>query len=104
MGAMRLISFNEFLKQKGYSEKDLSKEEVFRYGQIAILAGMADILGISLTYNGLDWVEEVGKELKKLRDEREGKDDTNEFLYPKSYLALKAKLDSPDCTYDGIKL
>lgn len=100
---MRLISFNEFLKQKGYKAEDLSKEEVFRYGQIAILAGMADILGVSMTYNGLDWIEEIARELKKYKDQEKGIDKvTYDKLFGTS--KLTANTDDLDFTYDGIKL
>lgn len=100
---MRLISFNEFLKQKGYKPEDLSKEEVFRYGQIAILAGMADILGVSMTYNGLDWIEEIARELKKYRDQEKGID---QVTYDKLFGTSKLVADSKDLdyTFDGIQL
>ena len=100
---MRLISFNESLKQKGYKAEDLSKEEIFRYGQIAILAGMADILGVSMTYNGLDWIEEIAKELKKYRDQEKGID---KVTYDKLFGVSKLSADAADLdfTYDGIQL
>lgn len=55
-----------YLKNKGIENP--SVEEAFKLGQIAFIGQIAETLGMSLTYNGLDWIDEIGK---KLRDERE---------------------------------
>lgn len=84
-----------YLKNKGIENP--SVEEAFKLGQIAFIGQIAETLGMSLTYNGLDWIDEIGK---KLRDEREMEHfDSNSFLYSKKW-----QLDKPCMTEDGILL
>ena len=56
-----------------------------------------------MTYNGLDWIEEIARELKKYRDQEKGIDEvTYNKLFGTSKLSADA--DDLDYTYDGIQL
>lgn len=66
-----LAKLEDYLKAKGLTKEDLSIEEAFRVGQIAFIANIADTLGVSLTYNGLQWVDEIGKVLKERKRDNE---------------------------------
>lgn len=98
----RIVDWEDFQKENSlYLEnqgiKEPSTAEAFRLGQLAFIAQIAETLGCSLAYNGLDWIDEIGK---KLRDEREMEHfDSNSLLYTKKW-----QLDKPYITEDGIAL
>lgn len=98
----RIIDWEEFQKDNSiYLENQGIRKptvaEAFRFGQIAFIFQIAETLGCSLTYNRLDWIDEIGK---KLRDEREMEHfDSREFLQIKDLT-----LHTPDMTEDGIAL
>lgn len=50
---IELAKFRDYLDSKEITEKDLTKEEAFKAGQIAFIAAISDTLGISVSYNGL---------------------------------------------------
>jgi hypothetical protein len=98
----RIVDWEDFQKENSlYLEnqgiKEPSTAEAFRLGQLAFIAQIAETLGCSLTYNSLDWIDEIGK---KLKDEREMEHfDSNSLLYNKKW-----QLDKPYITEDGIAL
>ena len=97
----RIVDWEDFQKENSlYLEnrgiKEPSTAEAFRLGQLAFIAQIAETLGCSLTYNSLDWIDEIGK---KLRDERE-----MEHFDSSIFIGGNRKLDCPDMTEDGIAL
>ena len=91
----------EYLKNQGMENPSIS--EAFKLGQLAFIAQIVEIFHCSLTYNGLDWIDEIGK---KVEEWREPEADTNEFLYPKGYknLILKAPMEDFIETDDGRRI
>lgn len=67
----QLAKLEDYLEDKGLKKEDLTVEEAFRAGQIAFIASIADTLGVSLAYNGLQWVDEIGKMLKERKKEQQ---------------------------------
>lgn len=71
----------------------MTKDEVFRAGQMSAIASLAGLLGVSLTYNNLDWAEEIGSKLRKEKEQDNISDVCNRILF------------NTDITeYDGIML
>lgn len=56
---MQLSKFENYLDAKNVTVDDLTKEDCFRAGQIQTINDIANALGVSLTYNGLNWVDEI---------------------------------------------
>ena len=98
----KIIEWEDFKKDniaylKNQNIKNPSLSEVFKLGQLAFIAQIAETLNCSLTYNGLDWIDEIGCKLKEER--------VNKEFDPLSLVGGDLKLDtSLDFTYDGVAL
>lgn len=97
----KILEWNDFQKEnKAYLEnrgiENPSVEEAFKLGQIAFIGQIAETLGVSLTYNGLDWIDEIGNKLRKERTDRELEErQYREFFHFNDHLISTPK----DCDY-----